>query len=287
MPDVFGYEVPTERALQTIRTALASPINWIDTAAGYGDGSVERMIGIVLGELGGVPDGYVVATKADRDLKTGDFSGAQVRRSVLSSIARLGIGQLELVYLHDPHHVSFEEATAPGGAVEALLALRDEHIIRAVGVAGGSVELLSRYLEVERFDVLLTHNRYTLLDRSAEGLINQARSCGTSVVNAAVFGGGILVKGASAIPKYGYRPAPPAVLEAVSAMEKCCSRYGVPLSAAALQFSTREPRIASTVVGVSRPDRIDETLKLYQAPVPDDLWEELASLTPDPQYWLG
>src|ERR1700689_1237919 len=80
MPDVFGYEVPTERALQTIRTALASPINWIDTAAGCGDGSVEAMIGIVLGELGGVPDGYVVATKADRDLKTGDFSGVQVRR---------------------------------------------------------------------------------------------------------------------------------------------------------------------------------------------------------------
>ncbi len=287
LPDVFGYEVPTERALQTIRRALASPINWVDTAAAYGDGSVERMIGIVLGELGGVPDGYVIATKADRDLKTGDFSGSQVRRSVFSSAARLGTDHLELVYLHDPHHVSFEEATAPRGALEALLALRDEHFIGAVGLAGGGVDLLSRYLDVAQFDVLLTHNRYTLLDRSAEGLIDKAIGCGTAVVNAAVFGGGILAKGVATSPKYGYEPAPPPVVEAVIAMDRCCAKRGIPLSAAALQFSTRDPRISSTVVGVSRPDRIDETLALYQTPVPDELWEELGQLVPGPQYWLG
>jgi D-threo-aldose 1-dehydrogenase len=286
LPDVFGYDVPTERALQTVRSALASPINWIDTAAAYGDGSVERMIGLVLGELGGVPEGYVVATKADRDLKTGDFNGPQVRRSVFASAARLGVDHLELVYLHDPHHVSFEEATAPGGALETLLALRDEHVIEAVGLAGGAVDLLSQYLDVAQFDVLLTHNRYTLLDRSAHGIIDKAKSCGTSVVNAAVFGGGILAKGVAALPKYAYQPAPPPVLDAVTAMEKCCSVRGIPLSAAALQFSTRDPRISSTVVGVSRPERIDETLALYHTPIPDELWEELAQLTPDPHYWL-
>jgi D-threo-aldose 1-dehydrogenase len=271
IPDVFGYEVPTERALQTVRSALASPINWIDTAAAYGDGSVERMIGLVLGELGGVPDGYVVAP----------------RRSVFSSAARLGIDHLELVYLHDPHHVSFEEATAPGGALEALLALRDEHVIGAIGLAGGGVGLLNQYLDVAQFDVLLTHNRYTLLDRSAEALIDKARGCGTSVVNAAVFGGGILAKGVAQLPKYGYEPAPQPVLDAVTAMERCCAKRGVPLSAAALQFSTRDPRISSTVVGVSRPNRIDETLALYQTAVPDDLWEELGELVPAPHYWLG
>ena len=287
MPDVFGYEVPTERALQTIRKAFASPINWVDTAAAYRDGSVERMIGLVLGELGGAPDGYVVATKADRDLKTGDFSGPQIRRSVFSSMARLGTDHLELVYLHDPEHVSFEEATAPGGSLEVLLALRDEHVIGAVGLAGGGVGLMSQYLDVAQFDVLLTHNRYTLLDRSAEDLINKAKECGTSVVNAAVFGGGILAKGVAKLPKYGYEPAPQPVLDAVTTMERCCAKRGVALSAAALQFSTRDLRISSTVVGVSRPNRIDETLALYQTLVPDELWEELEELVPGPQYWLA
>src|SRR5579884_4188977 len=75
MPETFTYSVAEERALETIRAIFNSPINFIDTAASYGDGESERRIGIVLRELGGVPAGYVLATKADRHLQTGDFSG--------------------------------------------------------------------------------------------------------------------------------------------------------------------------------------------------------------------
>ena len=75
MVDTFSYSVDEERALSTLRTAFNSPINFIDTAASYGDGESERRIGIVLRELGGVPNKYVLATKADRNLQTGDFSG--------------------------------------------------------------------------------------------------------------------------------------------------------------------------------------------------------------------
>jgi D-threo-aldose 1-dehydrogenase len=66
MPDVFGYEVSEEQALATLRAAFHSPINYLDTAAGYGDGESERRIGIVLGELGGLPEGFVLGTKVDR-----------------------------------------------------------------------------------------------------------------------------------------------------------------------------------------------------------------------------
>ena len=74
MPDAFAYEVAEEQALATLRACFQSPINFLDTAAMYGDGESERRIGLVLRELGGVPAGYIVATKADRDMKTGDFS---------------------------------------------------------------------------------------------------------------------------------------------------------------------------------------------------------------------
>src|SRR4029079_4965036 len=77
MPEVFAYAVAEEPALATIRATLASSIPFIDTAASYGDGEAERRIGIVLRELGGLPPGSVLATKADRDFKTGDFSGEQ------------------------------------------------------------------------------------------------------------------------------------------------------------------------------------------------------------------
>src|SRR5579875_3426657 len=79
MPETFDYEVPEERALATIRAVFASPLNFLDTAASYGDGESERRIGIVLGEMGGLPPGFVLATKADRDLRTGAFTGSQMR----------------------------------------------------------------------------------------------------------------------------------------------------------------------------------------------------------------
>src|ERR671913_1118641 len=120
MPETFGFSVAKERAHETLRTAIESPVNFLDTAASYGDGEAEKRIGEVLRERGGVPPGYVVATKADRDLATGDFSGDQMRRSVERSLRLLGLDRLSLVYLHDPEWSTFEELTAPGGAVETL-----------------------------------------------------------------------------------------------------------------------------------------------------------------------
>ncbi|MDQ3541784.1 MAG: aldo/keto reductase, partial [Chloroflexota bacterium] len=52
----------------------------------------------------------------------------------------------------------------------------------------------------------------------------------------------------------------------------------VPLGAAALQFSLRDPRITSTIVGMSRPERIDETIALAEQQVPDACWEELLAV---------
>src|SRR5713226_7557131 len=82
MPETFAYSVGEELALNTIRAIFDGPINFVDTAASYGDGESERRIGVVLRERGGLPPGFVLATKADPDRATGDFSGKQMRRSV-------------------------------------------------------------------------------------------------------------------------------------------------------------------------------------------------------------
>src|SRR5579859_1725801 len=99
MTETFAYSVPESRALDTVRAALASPITFMDTAASYGDGESERRIGLVLRE-GGLPAGYVLSTKADRDLHTGDFSGDQFKRSVERSLRLLGREQLQIVFMH-------------------------------------------------------------------------------------------------------------------------------------------------------------------------------------------
>jgi D-threo-aldose 1-dehydrogenase len=119
MPNVF-YPVPEEQAVAVLRTVFQGPINFLDTAAAYGDGESERRIGIVLRELGGLPPTYVLATKADRDFQTGDFSGEQTKRSIERSLRLLGVDQLQIVHLHDPENCRFEDLMARGGAVEVL-----------------------------------------------------------------------------------------------------------------------------------------------------------------------
>src|SRR5687768_3006978 len=94
MPEVFAYGVSEAQALDTLRAFFRSPINFLDTAASYGDGESERRIGLALSELGGVPPGYVIASKADRDMKTNDFSGEQIRRSIDRTFRLLGVEHL-------------------------------------------------------------------------------------------------------------------------------------------------------------------------------------------------
>ncbi len=79
MPDVFAYSVTEDDAQAMLREAFTGSINFIDTAASYGDGESERRIGNALRDIGGLPEGWVLGTKADRDLQTGEFSGIQMQ----------------------------------------------------------------------------------------------------------------------------------------------------------------------------------------------------------------
>jgi D-threo-aldose 1-dehydrogenase len=282
MPETFAYSVPEDRALATIRAAFDGPINFIDTAASYGDGESERRIGVVIKELGGVPEGVVLATKADRDLKTGEFTGDQMRRSVERSLRLLGLDRLQLVYLHDPEHADFDELNAPGGAVEALVRLKEEGIIEHLGVAPGPIDLTIRYVETGAYEVAITHNRYTLVNRSAEPLLRVCAERGVAVANAAPYGSGMLAKGPEEYPRYAYQEASPALVEKVRRLAAACERHGVPLAAAALQFSIRDPRIGTTIVGMTRPERLAQTAALATTPIPEALWPELEEIA-DPQ----
>jgi D-threo-aldose 1-dehydrogenase len=285
MPENFGYDVSAERGIATAQRALDGRINFLDTSAGYSDGESERRIGAALAATGGLPSGFVLATKVDRDMDSGDFSGDQVRRSAEGSLTRLGLDTIQLLYLHDPEHISFDEGMASGGPVEALLKLKDEGVAQHIGVAGGPVALMSRYLRTGAFEALITHNRWTLIDRSAGDLIDEAVGLGIGVVNGAPFGGGILAKGSAASTDYAYHSAPPEILQRVRAMEAACRDHEVPIAAAALQFSTRDPRITSTIVGISRPERVDETLRLAQWDIPDALWDVLEPLAAPSELW--
>lgn len=278
MTGVFASEPGEERAVATVRSALASPIRFLDTAAAYGDGTSEQRVGLALREAGGPPADFLVATKADPDATTHDFSGQQCRRSVERSRRLLGMDHLPLVYLHDPEYHDDATLMQPGGAVDALVAMRHEGVIGAIGIAGGEIATMRRYVDLGVFSVMITHNRFNLLNRSASDLIDAAVGRGMAVCNAAPYGGGILAHGPATYPRFMYREARPETLEHAHGFRALADRHGVPLAAVALQFSLRDPRITSTIVGMSRPERVDETVRLALLPIPDRLWDELADL---------
>jgi D-threo-aldose 1-dehydrogenase len=287
MARLYGYDVDDEQAVATVLAMFASPITFLDTSNGYGEhGEAEVRIGEAIRRNGGLPEGVVLATKVDPDPATGDFSGDRVRASLEESLERLGLDTVPLLHLHDPERISFEEGIAPGGPVEALVDLRERGLVGHLGVAGGPVGLMQQYLDTGEFEVVLSHNRYTLIDRSAEVLFQRAADAGYGVINAAPYGGGMLAKGPDVQTKYAYGERDDRIRAAAEGMQVACARAGVPLAAAALQFSMRSPVVHSTVVGVTSPERMAQTVQLAETAIPDELWDELDRLAPPRELWL-
>jgi D-threo-aldose 1-dehydrogenase len=275
VPAQYGYEVDAEMAIATILAIFEGPLSFIDTANVYGLGASEQRIGQAISRAGGLPPHVLLATKVDPSPGSTDFSGERVRASVDESRERLGLDRLELVYLHDPEKISFAEAMAPGGPVEALVSLRREGVIEHIGVAGGPIDVMQSYLETDTFEVVLSHNRFSLVDQSATPLMDAARQRGIPFINAAPYGGGMLARGPEKSPTYRYRAADESTKDRVRTMRSILERESIPLAAAALQFSLRDERVTSTVVGMSSPDRVHETVALAEWPISADVWREV------------
>lgn len=182
----------------------------------------------------------MLATKAD-PRPGGRFDGARVRESVEESTQRLRVNSFPLYHLHDPERFDFDELRAPGCAVKEMTRLRQDGRVGAIGVAGGDIDQLRRFIDLDIFDAILNHNQLTLLDRRADELVDYAVGHGVAFINAAPFAGGILARDLSFKPRFQYRPPSVDVLEKVSWLQKECDEYEVPIPAVALQFSPPGP----------------------------------------------
>jgi len=261
---------------------LTSPFHQADTSNNYADGASERLLGEAIRELGGLPEDRVVFSKGDQDPVTGAFTGDRMRRSFEESTERLGLETLPLYHLHDPYTISVSDAMAPGGAVDTLLKLREQGRIGAIGIAAGTRELVEEYIRTDAFDAVLTHNRYTVVDRSAERILQLATDRGMTVFNAAPFGAGILAGDNFRGQTYGYSEPSPEFLAHVQAFRALCAEWGVEPATAALHFSLRESRIHSTVVGINSVERLAELEDHVAAVVDVEFWAALDALGEPP-----
>lgn len=282
---VHGVVVTEDEVGSVLRRASGTVIDVIDTSNNYGDGESERRIGRALRESG-LHESFIVQTKLDRDPDTGSFDGDRMRRSLDESLARLSITRVPILYLHDPEHITFAEAIAPGGPVDALIRIKHEGLAGAIGISGGPTRLLSRFVDTGIFDALITHNRYTLVDHSADELISHAADAGMGVMNAAVYGGGVLAEWPRTTDRYHYASASPVLLAAIDAMSTACEAFGVRLIDAALQHSVRDERIHSTICGMVNASHVDATIASLGVQIPAELWTELDRLRPGREWWI-
>lgn len=262
------------------------PSNLLDTANIYGGSQSEEIIGEAIARAGGVPPGLLVQTKLDRDPRDGRFDGARMADSLAESLERLGVSTVPVLYLHDPELIGFEASMEPGGPAEALIEMKSNGIASSIGISGGPVDLLERFVATDIFDAIITHNRWTLLDRSADRLLDEAQRRRIGVVNAAPFGAGILTGDPRFQGMYGYKPLHPLAADALSRITRICNAHEIPLAAAALQFSLRDPRIDVTSIGASSISRFVQATELASHAIDEEIWDELRDAAPPAEVAL-
>ena len=217
MPETDGHNVTPEEAYVTIRAIFDGPVNFLDTSRNYGLGRSEARLGHVIGERGGLPKGFVLSTKLDRDMETLKFGRAEARRSLEQTLKALNLDRIQLLHLHDPEHAaSLAEVSGKDGALPELFRMKEEGLCEAVGLAAGTVDVMMPMLRDWDFDALITHNRYTLVNRNAAEMMDFAARKGIAVLNAAPYSGGVLAKGSAKYPRYAYQDASAEMLAPVA-----------------------------------------------------------------------
>lgn len=292
------HPVAREReAADLLGAAWDRGFRYFDTAPLYGTGLAEHWFGTALRSH--PRDEFVLSTKVGRILRAKcetpapvdrlsfeyhyDYTREGTQRSLDDSLQRLGICRIDLVYIHDvnprwqggDYERRFAEAMS--GAYPTLDRLREEGVVRAIGVGVKGADVCLRFARSGNFDYFMLAGGYTLLENefALDGFLPYCEQHGISVVVASPFNSGILALGVVPGATYFYTEAPPEVVERVRRLQAVCERHRVPLGAAALQFTLAHPAIVSVVCGYRNAVEAEINLRWVEWRIPSALWDEL------------
>ena len=281
--------VDDAEGVRVVERAWETGIRFFDTAPLYGHGLAELRLGRVLPQK--PRDAFTLATKVGRLLRADappepgqvfrgvppvnpmfDFTYEGVMRSFEESLERLGLDRIDILHIHDPDD-HFDEAIK--GAYRALERLRSDGVITAIGAGMNQAEMLTRFAREGAFDCFLLAGRYTLLDQNAlKELLPECLERGIAIIAGGVYNSGIL-----ADPKpgahYNYKTAPDDLITRAQRIRDVCTRFGVPLKAAAVQFPLGHPAVTSVLVGCRSVEEVDDNIEMFGHEIPTALWEEL------------
>lgn len=289
-------------AAAVVESAWQAGLRLFDTAPLYGHGLSEHRLGQALRSRPRAA--YCVSTKVGRLLKPHsgrssgqqahwvnplpfepvfDYSAAGVRRSIEDSLQRLGMAHVDLALVHDigrathgERHAHHWQQLTRGGGLRELQAMRDEGLVRAVGLGVNEWQVIQDVLDHTELDCALLAGRYTLLDQSAlHPFLDLAERRGVGIVIGGPFNSGVLATGAASNATFDYGAVPPDILARVQRLQRVCEGFGVPLGAAALQFPLAHPAVLSCIPGVRDAGELQQILGWLGTPLPPALWAAL------------
>ncbi|MGV8987206.1 MAG: aldo/keto reductase [Cypionkella sp.] len=298
----FLREIDEPTATAMFDTAWNAGIRLFDTAPMYGHGLSEARTGQALRWKN--RDDFVVASKVGRLLKPArretidfapwvnaapftmhfDYSYDGTMRSVEDSLQRLALEHIDIMFIHDIDRFTrgndqpevFKQAM--DGCYRALASLREQGVLKAIGVGVNEWEVCHEALKQRDFDCFLLAGRYTLLEQdSLDAFLPLCEARGAAVLVGGGFNSGILATGAKPGAKYNYSPAPAAIMEKVAKIEAVCADHRVPLAAAALQFVVAHPAIPSFIAGTRNVEQLQHNLSWFSHPIPSEFWADLKS----------
>tara|TARA_B100001250_G_scaffold278813_1_gene241218 strand:- start:56 stop:1084 length:1029 start_codon:yes stop_codon:yes gene_type:complete len=288
-----------------IDAAITRGIRYFDTAPLYGFGLSETRLGEGLESHDrnsfaiSSKVGYTLVPESEGEVKETpfvdvpplttifDFSRDGTLRSIDSSLSRLKTDRLDIVLIHDPDESkSIESGWSPGdagfykevmnGAYPTLEKLRDDGVVKAIGLGMNQWQMLSDFARDGDFDCFLLAGRYTLLEQeSLKELLPLCQERGIKIIIGGPYNSGILATGPINGAMYNYGPAPESVRKHVFQIELVCKRHNVPLRSAALQFPFGHPSVASIVPGARSVKEVNDNIQLMDYEIPSEFWSEL------------
>ncbi len=289
-----------ENCYNVLENSLELNINHFDTSPYYGNGLSEQRLGYVLKKI--PKNKYYLSTKVGRYLTSEkeenidrgkwagglnfvpniDYSYDGVMKSFEQSLHRLATSKIDICLIHDVDRFTHGDQVdhyfkiAMSGAYKALTQLKEEKIIKAIGIGVNDADMCKRFADAGDFDCMLLAGRYTLLDQSAlDDCIPIAEEKNIGIILGGVFNSGILAKGIGEDITYFYQTIPDNIKKKYNEISIICERYDVSVTSAALQFCYANKNISSMVIGMDRVNQINNNISSLSKKIPNDLWEEL------------
>ena len=270
--------IDVDEALQCVRVALDRGMNYIDTAAYYGRGMSEIMLGRILPEFR--RDSYVLSTKLGRYAPAHfDYSAKRVAESVDVSLERMRIDHIDIVFCHDIEFVPLKQIVDE--TIPALRKQVEAGKVRFIGVSGYPMKMFRYMLEHADLDVILTYNHYTLQNDSALQLVPICKAQGVGIINAAPFSARLLSD--AVLPPW--HKSTPQVREVAAKAAAHCRNAGSDIAKLALQYSVACEDFASCVTGSANPTRIAQWCDWIDEPIDAKLLAEVMQILKPIHNW--